>query len=373
MKIAFYSFLNLRNGAGFERWIEQVAPRLKNIGHDIIIITSKYGMENDMKIQSLLSKSGIKVYEFNNWTKPFKIPKIWEAQNVLNLISDIDILYFNNAYALNEVIIEVLRKMTKVKVISGHHGTFPEQGNIMRRMYHRFINKKINKRYDGHHALNGERQNVLKSWGYKNVHKIPYGVNTEKYKPGDKADIFTIMFAGNMFHQKGIDRFAAVVKYINSKLSSTNNEIQFLVYGSGPLSHIADNLEKQYQNVKYIGYAYGEDLEKAFRKAHVFIFPSRFEEFGLVSLEAQSSGTPVIASDIPGPRDIIRNGQTGFLVNPEILEEMIKPLLHLKSLYYSNDQKYHDYCLNARKNALRFDWNIVIQEFDHMLSDTLLS
>lgn len=373
MKIAFYSFLNLRNGAGFERWIEQVAPRLQDIGHEVTVITSKYGMQNDMKIPDLFSRSRIKVYEFNNSTRPLKIPKIWEVRNLLNLVSDTDILYFNNAYALNEVIIEVLRKMTKLKVISGHHGTFPEQGNIIRRTYHRFINKEINKRYDSHHTLNKDRENALKSYGYKNVNKIPYGVNTEKFKPGNKADVFTIMFAGNMFHQKGIDRFAAVVKYINSKLCSTNNEIQFLVYGSGPLSHIADDLEKRYRNVKYIGYAYPEDLEKAFRKAHVFIAPSRFEEFGLVNLEAQSSGTPVITSDIPGPRDIVRNGQTGFLVNTEILEEMIKPLLHLKSLYYSNHQKYYDYCLNARKNALRFDWNMILHEFDHMLNATVLS
>ena len=371
MKIAIYSFLNLRNGAGFERWVEEVAPRLNAIGHEIMILTSKHGKENDLKIQSVLLRSGIEIYEFNNYTMPFKIPKILEIQNILDLISEIDVLYFNNAFALNEVIVQFLSKKTGVKVISGHHGTFPEQGNIIRRSYHRLINRKINQKYDGHHVLNQERESILKSFGYNNIHKIPYGVDTDKFKPGEKADIFTILFTGSMLHQKGIDRIAAVTKSINNVLGTKKNEVCFLIHGSGPLSYIAEELQTFFDNVKYIGYSYGDELAKAFQKAHVLFSPSRYEEFGLVNLEAQSAGTPVVTSDISGPREVIKNGETGFLVNSELLEEMVRPLLHLKDLYYTNNEEYHNYCLNARRNALEYDWSKVIQKFDKMLSVTV--
>jgi len=372
LKIAIYSFLNLRNGAGFERWVEEVAPRLSDIGHDVMVLTSKYGNENDTSIRDLVARSKVKIYEFNNYTNPFKIPKIREVQNIHNLISEIDVLYFNNAFALNEVIIEIFRKRNKAKVISGHHGTFPEHGSIIRRSYHRFINKKINQRYDGHHVLNHEREIVLKSFGYKNIHKIPYGVDTNKFKPGAKADVFTIMFAGSMFYQKGIDRLASVIKSINKTLDLTKKEIQFLVYGSGPLSYIAEDLQRKFDNVKYIGYSHGEELAMAFQKAHVLFSPSRYEEFGLVNLEAQSAGTPVIASDIPGPREIIRNHETGLLVNCEALDEMIKPLLYMKKIYYSNSEEYNNCCLRARRNALEYNWNKVIHMFDQMLAVTVL-
>jgi glycosyltransferase involved in cell wall biosynthesis len=54
----------------------------------------------------------------------------------------------------------------------------------------------------------------------------------------------------------------------------------------------------------------------------VFVFPSKFDTFGLVILEAMACGLPVVAYDVPSPNDIIQDGITGYL--GESLEENIE-------------------------------------------------
>src|SRR3546814_4860445 len=86
-----------------------------------------------------------------------------------------------------------------------------------------------------------------------------------------------------------------------------------------------------------------------------------------ISLEAQSAGTPIIASDISGPRETIISGQTGLLVNPTQYE-IINAILYFKDLWDNRKQEYYDYCQKARRNVLRYDWKITVDKFEQMLS-----
>ena len=369
LNIAIYSVLNLRNGAGGEMWITNVAPRLHALGHEIIVFTSKYGQQNNMEITSKMLRAGVKIHEFDNHTIPFKVPTISSVKHILKVLKDtsVDVIYFNNAFALNEVLVYLLKTKSKIKVISGHHGTFPEAGNIGRRFYHRVVNRNINRRFDANHVLNQEREAILKSWDYKNVYRIPYGIDTNELRPGTKNNTFTVMFVGGMLYQKGIDRLSRLIELLNNAKSHT--DIKFLIFGSGPLSHIAENLSKKFKNVEYNGYAYPEQLAIAYRRSHLFVFPSRFEEGPLVVREALASGTPVIASNILGPREMVKNGINGFVVDSSTEEEMAKPILMLSDLWYNKREEYEKYCLNARESMLGCDWNIVVTKIDQMLKE----
>lgn len=366
MKIAFYSILNLGYGGGFEKWVEQVATILSTRGHQIIILTTKYGDNKNKIIQKNLYRHGVRVFEYENYQRLFVIPTISAIRQIAKMIENIDVLYFNNAFPVNEVIVLLLKRGNNknIKIISGYHGLFPEIGNMMKRLYYRVVNKSLSKKFDAFHVLNPEDQSMLQSWRYRNVYNFPNGVDTVRYIPGQKKNIFTVMFAGRMVYQKGIDILAEVIRKIND---SQEKNLNFHIFGAGPLAYIVKDLEKKFSNVIYSSYVDEEKLVEAFQSAHVFVSPSRFETFLLTSLEAQSAGTPVIASDIAGPRETVISGQTGLLVNATQYE-IINAILYFKDLWDNRKQEYSNYCQNARRNALRYDWKITVDKFEQMLS-----
>ncbi|MFC1574689.1 glycosyltransferase family 4 protein [Gemmatimonadota bacterium] len=68
-----------------------------------------------------------------------------------------------------------------------------------------------------------------------------------------------------------------------------------------------------------------------YREADVFVFPSRSEGMPKVVLEAMASGLPIVASDIPGCRELVENGQNGFLIPPRRTDLLIQALRDLHS------------------------------------------
>ncbi len=83
-----------------------------------------------------------------------------------------------------------------------------------------------------------------------------------------------------------------------------------VVIGSGP---DLDKLRRSYPAAHFLGAKFGRDLARHLAGSDVFVFPSRTDTFGLVLLEALACGLPVAAYPVPGPLDIVVDGQCGAL------------------------------------------------------------
>ena len=83
-----------------------------------------------------------------------------------------------------------------------------------------------------------------------------------------------------------------------------------ILVGDGPYRA---ELEQRYPDVEFVGFKRGESLAWYYANADVFVFPSRWETFGIVMIESMACGTPVAAYPCPGPRDVIDQGQTGYM------------------------------------------------------------
>ena len=83
-----------------------------------------------------------------------------------------------------------------------------------------------------------------------------------------------------------------------------------VMVGDGPM---LETYRKQYPDVHFTGFKTGEDLARYYANAEVFVFPSKWETFGIVMIEAMACGTPVAAYPVPGPEDVIDEGITGCL------------------------------------------------------------
>ena len=83
-----------------------------------------------------------------------------------------------------------------------------------------------------------------------------------------------------------------------------------IMVGDGPM---LETYKKKYPDVEFVGFKTGADLAEYYANADVFVFPSRWETFGIVMIESMACGTPVAAYPCQGPEDVVENGVTGYM------------------------------------------------------------
>jgi len=83
-----------------------------------------------------------------------------------------------------------------------------------------------------------------------------------------------------------------------------------IMVGDGPM---LETYKKQYPEVVFTGFKTGKALAWYYANADVFVFPSRWETFGIVMIEAMACGTPVATFPCDGPKDVIDDGITGYM------------------------------------------------------------
>jgi rhamnosyl/mannosyltransferase len=114
--------------------------------------------------------------------------------------------------------------------------------------------------------------------------------------------------------------------------------------------------------VRFHGRADGAELRELYRNADVFVLPSEREGMPLVLLEALAMGLPIVATDIPGNRDVVVHGQNGLLVplgDPSALRQAL--------LSMTGDQDgYRRMSETSRRLVGRYSWKAVGVEFERL-------
>ena len=140
--------------------------------------------------------------------------------------------------------------------------------------------------------------------------------------------IYDVLFVGRLEKVKGIDFLLEAIAILKVKY---NKFFKVALVGDGPLKEKLKELFKKLKiedQVKFLGIQ--KDVGKFMRSSKIFVLQSRWEGFGLVIIEAMSNMVPVIASNVGGIPEIIKNGENGILVppkDPEALAKAIKLLL----------------------------------------------
>jgi glycosyltransferase involved in cell wall biosynthesis len=97
-----------------------------------------------------------------------------------------------------------------------------------------------------------------------------------------------------------------------------------VMVGDGPM---LETYRKQYPDVHFTGFKTGQDLARYYANAEAFVFPSKWETFGIVMIESMACGTPVAAYPVQGPEDVIDEGITGCMNDD--LKQAVKDALML--------------------------------------------
>lgn len=144
-------------------------------------------------------------------------------------------------------------------------------------------------------------QEYLKENGYKTPSVIwSKGVDTGLFRPMPRVRKETnAIYVGRVSSEKDIRKFLEL-----------DIEAKKIVVGDGPERKL---LQQKYPDVEFTGYLQSDDLAQAYSDADVFVFPSQFDTFGLVIIEAMACGTPVAGFPVCGPKDIVKNEEVGCL------------------------------------------------------------
>ena len=206
------------------------------------------------------------------------------------------------------------------------------------------------------------------------VHLIEYGVETTLFHPGpaaeskDAAQNRSVFAVGRLVHKKGflylLDAFAKMHPYYGDSILT--------IAGSGPL---LEQLQDRAQSlglakyVKFPGELDRKQLPEYFRRATFTAVPSITDEYGNrdglpnVVLEAMSSGSAVVASNIPGIQNVIRDGEEGLIV-PEANADALAAAMHR---LMKEPELRETLGRNARKKTVeQFSWAVKNSRLDDL-------
>jgi glycosyltransferase involved in cell wall biosynthesis len=131
-----------------------------------------------------------------------------------------------------------------------------------------------------------------------------------------------------------------------------------------------ENMISGISNVIFTGAVQRESLPRFYNVADYFVFPSITDTFGMVILEAQACGLPVIVSNQGGPKEIIEPSVTGFIVEDQKKESWIKILEHGIDLYRNHPKTYQEMRRASRELAMQNgNWDAVLKD---LLGDNLI-
>jgi glycosyltransferase involved in cell wall biosynthesis len=192
----------------------------------------------------------------------------------------------------------------------------------------------------------------------KRVGVIPFFVDAKLFRPTSKKENKIILFVGRIEFRKGVDlllqSFVSISKefpkhrliMVGSEVASFPGKkgklISFRKYLQSP--KIPASIRKKIKIVDWLGH---KELVDYYQKSAVCVFPSRFEPFGLVVLEAMACGKPVIGSLGTGMEEMIVHKKNGLLVEPTL--EGIKMGLRY---VLKNDRKRKQFGRLARETVM---------------------
>jgi glycosyltransferase involved in cell wall biosynthesis len=157
------------------------------------------------------------------------------------------------------------------------------------------------------------------------VATVPNGIRLEEFAfQGDKEDF--LLYAGRFAPEKGPDLAVEAARRAGRRLVLAGKmEPQYQEYYEREIApHLGDAVE-------YVGDLTQRELAGYYRRAAAVLFLARWSEpFGMVAVEAQACGTPVIATRRGGPAESVVDGETGFLVDTP--EEAARAVARLGSL-----------------------------------------
>ena len=327
---------------GAERQLQQLAPRLKNLGFDVVILT-----RHEKGLARFEQIGGIPVYRL-----PASGPKAWAALTftvsaLLRLVRlRPDLLHAHEILTPASIALWAKRLLPRpvvVKLLRG--GARGDIYKLKKRPLWKTYLRSLRRGVDVFIAISQEIDDELAALGIRPEQRVflPNGVDAVRCTPVSEErkqklrlalslprKSTLVVYAGRLVPEKRVDYLLTVWNEMRMKFPDTH----LLILGEG--AEEARLKEMNVQGVHFTGQV--DDAVPYFQAADLFVPPSSTEGLSNSMLEAMSCGLPVLATSVGGAPDVIAHGESGYLIPPddkEALRRGLEVLLEDRALRFS--------------------------------------
>jgi len=307
------------------------------------------GLKDKAEVTVVTSNTGLKThYDESDHLKVIKLPSLgtlFSAPLCISLIfllrkMNADVLHFHFPYPIASIGYLLTRPKGKV-VITFHNAIVRQRvlGKLLRPIETLFLKKADVIIAASPQII--ENSEILRRFKRK-CRVIPHGIDISKFESAKDSEAVReiklkysnriVLFVGRLVYYKGVEYLIKAMRHVNASL---------LLIGDGNLRNRLEKLTKNLKlddKVHFLGEVTDEELPRYYHSCDVFVLPSvsPAEGFGLVQIEAQACGKPVISTALPtGVPFVNLHNRTGLIVPPknsEALAEAINKLLNSSPL-----------------------------------------
>jgi glycosyltransferase involved in cell wall biosynthesis len=355
-----YKDFSLSEG-GIEQVMRHLATAAINAGHRVSAVVSR---PSGVPAKELFK--GTEEYRTPFLFKMFKVPIMPNYYKCLASLNPDIIHAYGTLPNVSDVAILYASKHNKPSILHYQYDGNADSwiGKILAGVYNLSINRytaqKATRVIATSHSYE-ETSSVLKSV-LKKVEIIPNGVSMDLFNQSIEDNNIRgkynipagriILFAGRLVKYKGTGYLIRAMKHVkgaNLVIAGTGEEernLKKLVY------------QLNLSNVKFVGLIANEELPYFHKISDLFVLPSitRNENFGIVALEAMACGKPVVASDLPGVRELVTE-ECGIKVKPKDITGLASAINMLLGDYALSEKMG----IAARKNAEKYSWDSISQ------------
>ena len=363
---------------GIARVVHDLSKRLIKDGHEVTVVTYR----DSADVPEYENDKGVNVYRVDNymihpnnfidWIMQLNFNMLSKATEIINKEGGFDVIHAHDwlvTYAAKS-----LKNAYAIPIVATIHATEAGRNSGIHDETQRYIN-------DTEWLLTYEATEVIVNSNYmKNeiqrlfglpfdkINVIPNGINLSNFTGIERDYDFRrqyamdnekiILYVGRLVYEKGVQHLIAAMP----KILSNYNDAKLIIAGRGGMM---DELRAEASNlglndkIYFTGYLNSKQVQKMYKCADVAVFPSTYEPFGIVALEAMLAGVPTVVSDVGGLDEIVTHGVDGmksYAGNANSIADSVTALLYDHQLATNVSKKA------KQKVKDQFNWEKIAQD-----------
>jgi glycosyltransferase involved in cell wall biosynthesis len=189
--------------------------------------------------------------------------------------------------------------------------------------------------------------------------QFPFRVGTKSANP-------VIAYFGRLKAYKSVHHAVEAFAHIASEFPTAELRIMGKGDAEPHLHHLAERLGVA-ERVKFLGFIAEADKAQMLGEAHCIVNPSMKEGWGIINVEANACGTPVVAANVEGLRDAVRHGESGLLYDYGDIAALANTLRSILRDTALRERLSEGACRFAKQ----FDWNVSAKAMLELMNDTI--